>query len=154
MTSKSANSLKIGSWVIVGGLCVQLLSFGAFFITSLIFHYRIAQSPTAESQALKNTWAAIIPRDWRGLLFACYTVSVLILVRSAYRVAEYVQGNDGYLISHEVFLYVFDAALMFVVMVIMNWLHPSTILQKKSSTVPTRESKAVRWTSASESLPV
>jgi hypothetical protein len=31
---------------------------------------------------------------------------------------EYIQGNDGYLISHEAFLYGFDAALMFLNMVI------------------------------------
>lgn len=36
-------------------------------------------------------------------------------------------GNDGYLISHEVYLYVFDAMLMFLVMVIFAIVHPSEI---------------------------
>jgi hypothetical protein len=31
---------------------------------------------------------------------------------------EYLQGNGGYLISHEIFLYIFDAVLMAVVMAI------------------------------------
>ena len=30
---------------------------------------------------------------------------------------EYIQGNDGYLISHEAFLYGFDAVLMFLSMI-------------------------------------
>ncbi|KAJ5633868.1 RTA-like protein [Penicillium herquei] len=147
MTGKSTSDVNIGSWIIVGGLCVQLLSFGAFLITSLIFHWKIAQNPTPESQQSKRTWPALVPRDWRGLLFACYCVSILILVRSIYRVAEFVQGNDGYLISHEIFLYVFDAALMFMVMLIMNVMHPSVVLQKKKES--THEQKAVRWTSDS-----
>jgi len=33
-------------------------------------------------------------------------------------VIEYVQGNAGYLISHEVFLYIFDTLLMEAVMLI------------------------------------
>jgi hypothetical protein len=36
-------------------------------------------------------------------------------------------GNDGYLISHEVYLYIFDALLMFFVMVIFAIVHPSEI---------------------------
>ena len=31
---------------------------------------------------------------------------------------EYLQGHDGYLASHEIFLYMLDALLMFLVMVI------------------------------------
>ncbi|KAJ6013616.1 RTA-like protein [Penicillium herquei] len=151
MTGGSSTDVNIGSWIIVGGLCVQLVSFGAFLITSLIFHWKITQNPTLESQQSKRSWPAIVPRDWRGLLFACYSVSILILVRSIYRVVEFVQGNDGYLISHEIFLYVFDAALMFVVMVVMNVLHPSVVLQKKKTS--NHEPKAVRWTSDSQAQP-
>ncbi|KAJ5088722.1 hypothetical protein N7456_012338 [Penicillium angulare] len=147
MTQGTSNFATIGSWVIVAGLIVQLLSFGAFLITSLIFHWKIIQNPTVESQRFKSAWTFFMPRDWRGLLCACYVVSVLILIRSVYRVAEFVQGNDGYLIGHEVFLYVFDAALMFLVMLMMNVMHPSVVLQKKEE--PVNEAKSVRWTSDS-----
>jgi hypothetical protein len=36
-------------------------------------------------------------------------------------------GNAGYLISHEVYLYIFDALLMFFVMVIFAIVYPSEI---------------------------
>jgi hypothetical protein len=52
---------------------------------------------------------------------------LLILVRSLFRVAEYVSGNNGYLLRHEGFLYGFDAALMLCVMVIFNVVHPGEI---------------------------
>lgn len=125
--SGSADLLVIGQWIIVAGLCVQLIFFGAFIITSICFHFRIARSPTQEAKEAINT-SSLFTRDWQGLLFALYTASVLILIRSVYRIIEFAQGNSGYVISHEVFLYVFDAAMMLLVMVVMNLYHPSVVL--------------------------
>jgi len=36
-------------------------------------------------------------------------------------------GNDGYLLKHEVFLYVFDAVLMVITMLVVGVWHPGTI---------------------------
>ncbi|PYI17349.1 RTA1-domain-containing protein [Aspergillus japonicus CBS 114.51] len=131
MSGGSASGMKIGQWVIVGGLCVQLIFFGAFLVASLTFHRRIARHPTAESDKATDRGRSCWPRDWRGLLFACYLVSGLILVRSVYRLVEFAQGNNGYVISHEAFLYVLDATMMFLVMVVMNLFHPSVVLQRE-----------------------
>jgi RTA1 like protein len=128
MSSGSANLLDVGQWIIIGGLGVQLLFFEVFLATSMIFHYRISQSSTRESKDSVDT-RGVVPRDWRTLLLALYFTSVLILIRSIYRVIEFAQGNSGYVISHEVFLYVFDAAMMFLVMVAMNIFHPSIVLR-------------------------
>jgi hypothetical protein len=147
MTSGSESTIKIGQWVIVAGLCVQLVFFGAFVITSLIFHIKIIRSPTIESERFMNKHGSIWPRDWRGVLFACYSASVLILIRSVYRLVEFVQGNDGYVISHEVFLYVFDAAMMFLVMGVMNVFHPSFVLNKNAEVSIPQPERDVQWKS-------
>lgn len=60
-------------------------------------------------------------------MMALYTGSFLIMVRSIFRAVEYLQGFDGYLLRHEAYLYVFDAVLMFLVMVLFNWIHPAEI---------------------------
>lgn len=39
-------------------------------------------------------------------------------------------GEDGYLLSHEIFLYIFDAVLMLITMAIYNVMHPSRIICK------------------------
>lgn len=49
------------------------------------------------------------------------------MIRSIFRLAEYLQGNNGYLLHHEVYLYLFDALLMFIIMVIFNPIHPYEI---------------------------
>jgi hypothetical protein len=51
------------------------------------------------------------------------------MIRSIFRVVEYIGGNAGYLLSHEVYLYVFDALLMFLVMASFNWIHPSQVTE-------------------------
>lgn len=56
-----------------------------------------------------------------------YAVSLLIMVRSIFRAVEYLQGFNGYLLSHEGYLYGLDALLMFLVMVVLNVIHPSEI---------------------------
>lgn len=102
--------LEIGEKMIIAGLFVQIIIFGFFMVTSILFHTRLIQSPTSAST---EGWV-----PWRRHLVVLYTTSALILVRSIFRVIEYLQGNSGYLISLEIYLYIFDAALMAVTMVI------------------------------------
>ncbi|KAK0373304.1 RTA1 [Colletotrichum limetticola] len=100
----------IGEKIIIVGLLVQIVVFGFFIITTILFHHRISRKPT--SVAIEG----IVP--WRRYLWVLYITSLIILVRSVFRVIEYLQGNRGYLISHEIFLYIFDTVLMVAVMAI------------------------------------
>ena len=119
MASGTIDAMHTGEKIIIGGLVVQLLFFGCFVVTSMLFHVRMRRVPTNKC----------LSRDipWERQLAALYGSSLLILVRSIFRLIEYAQGNDGYLISHEVFLYVFDAVLMVATMALMAWIHPSEI---------------------------
>ena len=64
---------------------------------------------------------------WKKHLYMLYAVSLLIMARSIFRVAEYAMGQDGYPLTHEWTLYVFDALLMFVVMIIYGVFFPSQL---------------------------
>ncbi|KAH7075849.1 putative RTM1-like protein [Paraphoma chrysanthemicola] len=119
MASGTISAMHTGENIIIGGLVVQVLFFGCFIVTSLIWHSRMRKLPT--SRIVSKS----IP--WEMQLYALYAASVLILVRSVFRLIEYGQGNDGYLISHEYFLYIFDSTLMWITMAILAWVHPSEI---------------------------
>ncbi|KAK7706481.1 hypothetical protein SLS63_013968 [Diaporthe eres] len=106
----SLEMYEIGEKIIIAGLFVQIFVFGFFVVTSVLFHVRLVRNPTTIVEAGE------IP--WRRYLNVLYITSAIILVRSIFRVVEYLQGNAGYLISHEVFLYIFDALLMAVTMAI------------------------------------
>lgn len=60
-----------------------------------------------------------------------YTVSLLIMIRSIFRVVEYVMGQNGYPLKHEWTLYVFDALLMFLVTVVFYMRFPSQLERRK-----------------------
>ena len=49
------------------------------------------------------------------------------MTRSIFRVIEYIQGSEGELLRREFYLYVFDAALMWLLMVGLNVVHPGEI---------------------------
>lgn len=53
------------------------------------------------------------------------------MVRSIYRLAEYIQGRSGSLQGHEVYIDVFDATLMLLGCLALNVVHPSQALREK-----------------------
>jgi hypothetical protein len=120
--AKDNNRVKLGQYIITGGLGIQVLFFGFFIVVIGIFHSRISMYPTTRSQALDA--------PWQRYLMILYIASGLIMIRSIFRIAGYVMGQDGYLLKHEIFLYIFDAALMFMAMVLFNVAHPSKIISK------------------------
>lgn len=134
MASKDMATRDSGANIVVGGLFVQIVFFGGFVITSLVFHSRIRDNPTARSDAA----------PYQRHLIALYLSSVLIFSRSIVRAVELIQGFFGYIISHEAFLYGFDSVLMFLVMVLFNWVHPSEIQSLLSGGEALRGVRVVR----------
>lgn len=119
MAAGTADALATGEHIVIGGLVIQIIMFSLFIVTAGVFHKRMASRPTSTVRDRNIRWALYLK--------VLYTVSLLIMVRSVFRLIEYAQGNDGYLMSHEVFMYLFDSLLMFAAMVLMAWYHPSEI---------------------------
>lgn len=123
LASSNGQNVSLGENIITAGLGIQLLSFGFFITLAGVFHYRIKLLPTTRSTSPD------IP--WERYLWTLYTASLCILIRSIFRVVEYVMGQDGFLLSHEIFLYIFDATPMLITMAIYNVMHPSRIIYKE-----------------------
>jgi hypothetical protein len=128
--SAGSSMHETGSNVTIGGLVIQLLFFGFFVVVTTVFHFRISRHPTTKSQTdlgitRSQGWKQ---RNWFTILVGLYIVSVLILVRSVFRLVEYREGYSGYIMTHEVFMYIFDGLLMWIAMIVMNIYHPAEIL--------------------------
>jgi hypothetical protein len=115
--TSNPNTIKLGQNMIVGGLFIQIIGFGLFVIACSLFHLRMHRACTPRGLEI----------PWAKHMYALYFVSLLILIRSIFRVVEYLGGQEGFLLTNEVFLYAFDSALMFLAMVYLNWVHPSEI---------------------------
>jgi hypothetical protein len=124
MSGQSSSSAKLGKNIIVVGLIVQLLFFGFFVMVAAAFHRRIIRKPTSQSERHGGKFLD----DWKTILYALYVASVLILIRSVFRIIEYLNGKDGYIQSHEAFLYIFDGVLMLGVIIIFNVVHPGKVM--------------------------
>ncbi|KAH8433946.1 RTA1 domain-containing protein [Aspergillus melleus] len=119
----SKDKKDLGEHMIIVGLFVQIVFFGFFIVVSIVFHRRMLATPMHQMVSSRLPWTKYMK--------VLYVVSVLIMVRSVYRVAEYVQGSDGALQGTEAYLYVFDAALMFLCCIIFNVYHPSKIVSNR-----------------------
>ena len=117
LASHSNSMINTGKTIVIAGLGLQVVIFGLFVLAGVIFHVRTAKAPTRQCQET----------PWHKHMFSLYVVSILIFVRSLIRVIEYVEGYDGYIMTHEVFLYIFDATLMWLATITMNWVHPSEV---------------------------
>jgi hypothetical protein len=146
---QSAGTLELlhtGEKIIIAGLFLQLIFFGFFVVVASLFHIRLKRATVASfndkvpsghgHSRLRSTGssAPINPPSlsiqhlpWERHMYTLYVASALIMFRSVFRVVEYLQGNNGYLLRHELFLYIFDALLMFVVMVLFNLNHPAQV---------------------------
>ncbi|KAK2593404.1 hypothetical protein QQS21_008892 [Conoideocrella luteorostrata] len=115
LMAKKDFSPKTAQNIILAGLFVQIIAFGVFVVTAVVFQVRMRKWP---SRVSANS-------SWKGLMAMLYATSALIMVRSVFRIIEYVMGKEGYLLTHEWTLYVFDAALMFSAMVVYGWRYPA-----------------------------
>ncbi|EFE37459.1 RTA1 domain protein, putative, partial [Trichophyton verrucosum HKI 0517] len=119
MASGKPSNLSLGEKIVVVGLIIQILFFGFLIVVSVIIHLRMSTHPTTASLSLHFSW--------RKYLYSLYVVSTLVMIRSIFRVAEFAQGTNGTLLRHEYYLYIFDATLMFILMVTLNVIHPGVI---------------------------
>ena len=122
--AKSADDVKMGENIIIGGLFIQIIFFGFFMIVALVFHRRISNRPTRA--------AMMIDAPWKQLVYVLYISSGLIMIRSVYRVAEYVTGSEGVLMSKEFYLYCLDALPMLLVALSYNYFHPGQVINNQS----------------------
>lgn len=115
---------ETGEKIIVGGLLVQIIMFGLFIITAVLFQTRY--------QKHKAAVATCDAMGWRASMNMLYGVSALIMVRSIFRVVEFAAGQDGYPLKNEWTFYVFDSVLMWVVMAVFFWYWPDNLKPNQS----------------------
>jgi magnesium-transporting ATPase (P-type) len=90
-----------GTHTMVAGIAFQTVTMFIFlllFVEYIVKHHRRSKD-----------WR---PTDWKVLVYTLFASSMLILIRSIYRVVELAQGWRGTLITHEVYLFTLDSMLM------------------------------------------
>lgn len=111
----------LGQRVMLTGLFVQLLIFSFFLIISLNFYKRTRGSITGCCTTLYGKIA------WPKLFYLLLCAAVIITMRCVFRILEFAQGHNGYIASHEVYMYLCDAIPMLGVQVMFHFVHASNV---------------------------
>lgn len=119
MASSKSSTASTGAHIVLAGLLLQIIIFGFFDLVAIMFHHRLAHKPTSRSIRAQP--------HWKRSVWLLYFTSACILVRNIVRVAEFIEGFDGYIILHEAFLYSLDAAPMLLVMIALAVGSPSVL---------------------------
>ena len=115
----AGTSPKTGEVIVIFGLFIQIVFFGLFVTSAVLFHKRYNSQLGARASF-----------DWEKIMLMLYVTSALILVRSIFRIIEYGAGSDGYLLENEWPLYIFDSVLMLAVMVVFYVWYPNDLQAK------------------------
>lgn len=78
--------------------------FGLFIVVAVWFHVRYGRMPAvsgAYGSGAAGGASNPIGIPWLKVFYMLYAVSLLIMVRSIFRVVEYVMGQDGYPINNQ-----------------------------------------------------
>ncbi|CAG8004250.1 unnamed protein product [Penicillium salamii] len=115
-----------GQKIMLIGLFIQLLFFGFFLVISLVFWKRMRSSPKSYTipRYGKHTWSALL----KMLLMA----AVIVILRCVFRIIEFAEGIDGYISTHEVYMYIFDAAPMFFVQILFHLVHAGNVFPSEA----------------------
>lgn len=121
-----SGSLRVaGQKIVLGGLILQIIVFSFFVFIAYGFHLRNSRQPATILSS--STDPAGISIKWRRQMWALYVVSVFVLARNIFRIAEFTGAGTGFINTHEAMVYVFDATLMWLVMVVFGFVHPGKL---------------------------
>ncbi|KAK0733549.1 RTA1 like protein-domain-containing protein [Lasiosphaeria miniovina] len=123
--SGTPEAQRLSKIIVLVGLLVQLLALVVFIVLCARLHARLRHNPSKSKAMLADPGV-----NWLGHFVVLEVAAVMLVVRSVVRGAEYLGGTDGFVATHEVFVYVFDAVPMLVVMLSSMLLHPSRLVRE------------------------
>ncbi|KAL2799382.1 RTA1 like protein-domain-containing protein [Aspergillus keveii] len=133
----STETIMRGVHIYMGGIGLQ--EFFILVFTGLFIHLqRKIGDMERQAQSYQNSDSTRGSMPWRWLFYAIYAALFLITVRIVFRLAQYARGTDvdNPALRYEWFEYVWDAAPMFVALVVLNVIHPGRVLSGDDSEFP------------------
>lgn len=111
----NGKSPEIPNNILLAGLAFQTFAFTIFLTLLALFRYSLGRSPSLPS-------AAVRAKD--PFFAALGAASLLIYLRTIFRLAETSQGVFGYLSTHEAFFGALEFAPVVLAVGILGWWHP------------------------------
>lgn len=121
--SGDPEGIALGKTLIISGLITQLATLCLFLVMTLVSDRLTKKIRSQDYKA--GSIADSAPRYFQ----VTYWVAAAMLLRSLVRGIEYLQGDGGFIISHEAFVYVLDGVPMVFVAAVYVFVHPGKLLR-------------------------
>lgn len=112
--SGDENLISIGTKIILAGLIFQEV----MLILFVYIAFKFKNNVQTDRPLSRHIWVL-------------YIQVALLWIRNLVRVIEFAQGKYGFIKTHEIMLYIFDAAPMFFICLIYLILHPGRLCKTK-----------------------
>ncbi|CAG8896947.1 unnamed protein product [Penicillium egyptiacum] len=129
------NKLNMWKHVAQAGVIIQLVAFGLFAVAAVRFDFTSKRFTGSLSERYENVGekeyiidGVVKDNNWPALLRVVNLTTILILVRSVYRLVEFTEGTTGYLSTHEWPFYVFDTLCIYPCVALFIYWHPGRYL--------------------------
>ncbi|KAL4966189.1 RTA1 domain-containing protein [Aspergillus stella-maris] len=120
-----ANIISIGNKVVIAGLVFTLVVFVGFVFLAIKFHRRLSAQPTGVSMSSEPS-----VRNWKRYMFVLYGICGCMVLRNLVRTIEFAAPKGAAIRESEVYIYVFDGALMGVAMWVWVFWHPGRLVKR------------------------
>ncbi|KAH8816921.1 putative RTA1 domain protein [Xylogone sp. PMI_703] len=147
-TADTEADKNTGVHIMVAGLAFQVFSIGVFITVAADFFLKVysrkrstrlslASTPGSEYGLIRDSRSGRSYKksdlSFRLFLFSIAFATLLILIRSAFRVVELVDGFDGALANNEVCLMVLEGAMISLSAILLTVFHPGHAFKGKWS---------------------
>ncbi|SJX62134.1 uncharacterized protein SRS1_12983 [Sporisorium reilianum f. sp. reilianum] len=128
--SDNRSMVEVGDKLFLAGVVLQGISY-LLFTLLLTYATCLVIREGARTRAGEEQGSMILglEKPVFALVAGLYCSSIFIIIRSIYRMIEFAQGYSGYLVSHEVYLFVLDAAPLLLAVGIWVLMWPSKLLE-------------------------
>ncbi|KAJ5963641.1 RTA-like protein [Penicillium vulpinum] len=115
--------MEIGKKVVLAGLIFSSVVFACFILIVANFHRRLQRRPTL--LLIENP-----DLPWQRYMWAIYTSCFALMLRNLVRTIQFEAGHTTDINTKEVYIYIFDAFLMFFTMFVLIIYHPGRLIKK------------------------
>ncbi|KAH9057048.1 RTA1-domain-containing protein [Lactarius deliciosus] len=134
-TQTSASQVNLGSNIALGGTVFQLVAIAVYCSCAAEFLTRYAYDRPIRSAGEANR--GVMGRPLKRMLYAMSIMTAFIVVRTIYRVIEFVDGWNGKVNTTQWYFVVFDGIMISLAMLTLNAFHPGVYLRTSDYLVPT-----------------
>ncbi|KAH8089893.1 RTA1-domain-containing protein [Cristinia sonorae] len=126
-TANTDAGSNLGANIMLGGIIFQLVALVIFIGIATEYYMRyLADRPIRfDAQSRRVEWGQRMRIFTGALVF----IVICILIRSIYRSAELADGWNGAIITTQIYFNLFDAAVVLLAIVTLNFFHPGYMLK-------------------------